>query len=298
MPVRLLSTLVTRPFATATWRDTGYLVLGAATGAIAFSVLLVVGIGGGLLALTILGLPVLLLCFWLARATAGLDRRRAALVFGEPIENRYRRPADNAVSTRLWTVVKDPQSWKDPVWLAVPVVLAAALLYAVPGSTPAWPQGASTAERVVLCAGCHGEDGNSRLPQVPSLAGQPEFFLVSQLFLFREGVRNVPGMSELLKGLKDDDLVALAGHFAALEPKASEETIDPALVKRGAALVEPMRCASCHLPSFAGQDQMPRLAKQRIDYLIHSLKQFRDNKRTGADTLKVRWPRPAVATSS
>ena len=29
---------------------------------------------------------------------------------------------------------------------------------------------------------------------------------------------------------------------------------------------------------------MPRLAKQRIDYLIHSLKEFRDNKRSGADT--------------
>jgi cytochrome c553 len=30
---------------------------------------------------------------------------------------------------------------------------------------------------------------------------------------------------------------------------------------------------------------MPRLAKQRVDYLIHSLKEFRDNKRSGADTL-------------
>jgi cytochrome c553 len=141
------------------------------------------------------------------------------------------------------------------------------------------------AERIKLCSTCHGEDGNAQTPNTPSLAGQPEVYLTNQLFLFREGVRNVPGMSELLKGLKDDDLVALAGHFAALKPKASEETIDPALAKRGAALVEPMRCASCHLPSFAGQDQMPRLAKQRIDYLIHSLKQFRDNARSGADTL-------------
>src|SRR5258705_6131871 len=92
-------------------------------------------------------------------------------------------------------------------------------------------------------------------------------------------------MSELLKGLKDDVLVALAGHFAGLEPKASEEKADPALAKRGAALVEPMRCASCHLPNFAGQEQMPRLAMQRIDYLVHALKQFRDNSRSGADTL-------------
>jgi cytochrome c553 len=35
----------------------------------------------------------------------------------------------------------------------------------------------------------------------------------------------------------------------------------------------------------AGQQQMPRLAKQRIDYLVHSLKEFRDGTRTGAETL-------------
>jgi cytochrome c553 len=169
------------------------------------------------------------------------------------------------------------KSWWQPLALG----LAAASLYA--GAAIAQPM--LHAERIKLCSTCHGEDGNAQTPNTPSLAGQPEFYLTNQLFLFREGVRNVPGMSELLKGLKDDDLVALAGHFAALKPKASEETIDPALAKRGAALVEPMRCASCHLPSFAGQDQMPRLAKQRIDYLIHSLRQFRDNKRSGADTL-------------
>ena len=31
--------------------------------------------------------------------------------------------------------------------------------------------------------------------------------------------------------------------------------------------------------------QMPRLARQRIDYLVHALKEFRDNQRSGADTL-------------
>lgn len=30
---------------------------------------------------------------------------------------------------------------------------------------------------------------------------------------------------------------------------------------------------------------MPRLAKQRVDYLVHAMKQFRDNSRSGADTL-------------
>jgi cytochrome c553 len=39
------------------------------------------------------------------------------------------------------------------------------------------------------------------------------------------------------------------------------------------------------LPSLAGTEQMPRLAKQRADYMIHALEQFRDDTRSGADTL-------------
>jgi cytochrome c553 len=141
------------------------------------------------------------------------------------------------------------------------------------------------AERVKACGACHGDDGNSRTPNIPSIAGQPEFFLLNQMVLVREGVRKIEGMSPLFKGLTDDDLTAMAKHFAALEAKPSDETIDPNLVKRGAALVGPMRCESCHLPSLAGQDQMPRLARQRVDYLIHAMQEFRDDRRSGADTL-------------
>src|SRR3954470_13812496 len=66
---------------------------------------------------------------------------------------------------------------------------------------------------------------------------------------------------------------------------ASDEPIDPALVKRGGELAAGLRCGSCHLPTLAGQEQMPRLAKQRVDYMIYALKAFRDDKRSGADTL-------------
>ena len=135
------------------------------------------------------------------------------------------------------------------------------------------------------CTSCHGEDGNSKIANIPSLAGQPEFFILNQLFLMREGVRPIESMKPFVKDLQDSDIDALAKHFARLEPKASDEKIDPALVKRGSELAVTLRCASCHLPNLAGQQQMPRLAKQRVDYLIHSMKEFRDNKRSGADTL-------------
>ncbi len=139
-------------------------------------------------------------------------------------------------------------------------------------------------ERVKTCAACHGEDGNSKLQNVPSLAGQPEFFVLNQLFLMREGVRKIEAMDGLVKDLKDDELQALAVHFSKLAPKPSGEKIDPNLVEQGAALAAKMRCASCHLPTLAGQEQMPRLARQRIDYMIDAMKAFRDNKRSGADT--------------
>ena len=122
------------------------------------------------------------------------------------------------------------------------------------------------------------------MEKFPSLAGQPEFFLMNQLVLMREGVRRIEVMQDAVKGLTDEDILALASHFSKLPAKASGEKIDAELVKRGEVLSAQLRCGSCHLPTLAGQEQMPRLARQRIDYMIHSMKEFRDNKRSGADT--------------
>jgi cytochrome c553 len=151
-------------------------------------------------------------------------------------------------------------------------------------AVPAFAQDVTLAERIQQCSGCHGEDGNSRLENIPSLAGQPEFFVMNQLILMREGVRPIEAMMPFVKDLKDADIDGLAKHFAGLAPKPSDERIDPALANRGAELAPSLRCASCHLPTLAGQEQMPRLAKQRVDYMVQALKQYRDNQRSGADT--------------
>ena len=139
------------------------------------------------------------------------------------------------------------------------------------------------AERIQLCSACHGADGNSAMEKIPSLAGQPEFYILNQLFLMREGVRQVEAMAPLVKDLQDDDLDALAKHFSKLAPKATAEPVDAELVKRGAEIATKMRCGSCHLPTLAGQQQMPRLARQRIDYLIKAMQDLRGSQRPGAD---------------
>jgi cytochrome c553 len=151
--------------------------------------------------------------------------------------------------------------------------------------SPTFSQVRSAAALVATCAACHGEDGNSRLENVPSLAGQPEFFLLNQLVLMRDGVRTIPVMAALVRDLTDADIQAIASHFSARDSRASDEPIDAALSKRGRELAVTLRCGSCHLPNLEGRQQIPRLAKQRIDYLTRALKDYRDGTRAGADTL-------------
>jgi cytochrome c553 len=152
------------------------------------------------------------------------------------------------------------------------------------GAAAPMAHAASLAERIALCGTCHGDDGNSRMEKIPSLAGQPAFFVLNQLFLMREGVRQVDAMSSFVKELEDEELDGLSKHYEALAAKPSGEPVDAALAKRGAEIAAQRRCASCHQPNLAGADQVPRLARQRIDYLLPTLKSYRDAPRPGADT--------------
>ena len=146
---------------------------------------------------------------------------------------------------------------------------------------------ASLAERVEVCGGCHGADGNSSTPMIPSLAAQPEFFILNQLVLIREGVRKIPAMQEIAKGLTDEEIMSLAGHYSRLPAKPTGESVDTQLVVEGARLAGQHHCTSCHRPDLMGQEQMPRIAKQRLDYMTETLQALRDSKRDGADPLMV-----------
>jgi cytochrome c553 len=141
-------------------------------------------------------------------------------------------------------------------------------------------------ERLQLCAACHGEDGNSANPQIPSIAGQPKLFLENQLILFREELRKSDQMLPVVKGLKDPQIIKLAEHFSKLPAKAMETgKPDAALVRRGTAKAKELRCGICHLSDFSGQNQIPRLAGQREAYLEAEMRAYRDGKRTGGDTI-------------
>ena len=119
----------------------------------------------------------------------------------------------------------------------------------------------------------------------PSLAGQPRIFIENSLVLIREGLRKIPAMQGLLNGASDQEISALARYFASQTPTPAPAARQTERFARGEALAARTHCASCHLPGYAGREQMPRLAGQREDYLLHSMKQFVDGSATGRDTI-------------
>jgi cytochrome c553 len=161
---------------------------------------------------------------------------------------------------------------------------AAALAVACLAASGAAAQPAkSIQERFAACMACHGEAGRSTQALTPSLAGQPSFYAITQLFLFREGRRNNEAMTAQAKGMSDDDLRAFSDLIGTLPPPPAPaaNVIEPQRLARGAALVLQHRCASCHGVDYAGGQQVARLAYQREDYLIKALTEFRSGKRLG-----------------
>ena len=136
------------------------------------------------------------------------------------------------------------------------------------------------------CTACHGPGGNSVMPGVPSIAGQPKLFIETQLVLIREELRPAPQMLPVVKGMKDAEITRLAQYFSELPAKSMESgKADPKLMKIGAARAKALRCGVCHVSDFSGQKQVPRLAGQRSEYLASEMRAYRDGKRQGGDTI-------------
>ena len=139
-------------------------------------------------------------------------------------------------------------------------------------------------ERVAPCLACHGEKGTSENPEVPSLGGQPAPYLLIQLYLFREKQRVVEIMNDVTKDFTDDDLRAFSDYLSKLPPPAPPaDGADAARIANGRALITQNRCNACHNLDLAGRDNIPHIADQREDYLVKTLREYKNNTRHGYD---------------
>ncbi len=139
-------------------------------------------------------------------------------------------------------------------------------------------------ERLVACLACHGESGQSSMPLTPSLGAQPAFFLNIQLFMFREKIRAVPLMNQMMQGVSNNDLKALATALSQLPaPQPAGDAPDAARLDATRTLAAQNRCNVCHGADYAGGENVPRIAGQREDYLAKTLREYKSNTRRGYD---------------
>jgi cytochrome c553 len=147
-----------------------------------------------------------------------------------------------------------------------------------------WPCAAAPPERLEPCLACHGADGQSETPEVPSLGAQPSPYSLIQLFMFREGLRIAEPMNTMIKGWSDTDLQQTADFIATLPaPKPPADPGDQARLERVRTVVLQNHCNVCHRPDFSGQENVPRLADQREDYLLKTLRDYKSGARRGYD---------------
>jgi cytochrome c553 len=137
-------------------------------------------------------------------------------------------------------------------------------------------------EKAELCVGCHGDNGISRMENIPSLAAQPDQFIQWQLVFFRAGARKNEQMQPILAQINNDDIRNLGAYFASLTPpKAPAPDDNPDLSEKGKQAAAGRRCASCHTDSYAGTKAVARVAGQREEYLVKALHDYKSGVRSG-----------------
>ncbi len=141
--------------------------------------------------------------------------------------------------------------------------------------------------KAVVCAGCHGPDGNSFNPLWPKLAGLSASYIAKQVNDFKAGTRSDPIMGAQAASINDADLVNLAAYFSSQKRSTGTTSADQAelggkVYRAGNSATGVAACMACHGPTGAGNASagFPVLAGQQALYVAKALKDFRSGART------------------
>jgi len=147
------------------------------------------------------------------------------------------------------------------------ILMGSGLMLAATQLTAA-PSGTMLAD---TCAGCHGTDGASTGPAIPSIAGLSETYMVDTMKAFKSGERHSTVMGRIAKGYSEEEFALMATVFARQPVAMTMQTTDPAKVAAGKKLHK-KNCAKCHDENGSlADDDAGILASQWAPYLKYSL---------------------------
>jgi len=163
-----------------------------------------------------------------------------------------------------------------PVWFIACGVVFVALSSANVRSALA----ETIAEKVEVCAGCHGQGGKPIDAMTPIIWGQQSGYIYIQLRDFKRGDRKSEVMQPIASSFEKQDMLAIAEYFSSKpwpdlgQPRSAKENAERALRAEHS-----VGCTGCHQDSYLGEGTQPRLAGQWKDYLQQSMLDFRTRKR-------------------
>lgn len=136
------------------------------------------------------------------------------------------------------------------------------------------------------CADCHEKDGNATDGETPSIAGMSAAYFVEAMAAYKSDARPAKklkdkkeDMKDVVKKLSDDDIKALAAHFAKQKFKPYKQPFDAEKAKVGKE-IHNKYCDKCHSEGGASSaDDAGILAGQPISYLKYSMDNFLSGKR-------------------
>lgn len=133
------------------------------------------------------------------------------------------------------------------------------------------------------CAGCHGTNGVSAGPAMPTIAGLPAEHIKTMMKGFKSGERPSTIMDRISKGYSDEEIDVIAKYFAKQKwgnavSHANSKTatpVDANLAKEGKKAVD--KCNKCHEENGKSQeDDIPRMAGQWLDYIMIRMEDYKN----------------------
>jgi cytochrome c553 len=153
-------------------------------------------------------------------------------------------------------------------------IIIGTLLSAAPGLAQ------SLAEKVEVCAACHGQDGKPTDKSIPVIWGQQAGYIYIQLRDFKRGDRKSEIMQPIVSSFEKNDMMAIAEYFAQKPwPDLGQPRSPKDVTQRALSAEHSVGCTSCHLEQFQGASTIPRLAGQSEEYLAKTMTDFRTRAR-------------------
>jgi sulfide dehydrogenase cytochrome subunit len=140
--------------------------------------------------------------------------------------------------------------------------------------------GASTDMIVNTCVACHGPNGTSMGPSIPSLGGMSATYIIEMMEGYASG--DIPStiMGRLAKGYNEKEIEQMGQYFSSQEYVMATQKTDAAKVAKGAKLHEKF-CEKCHSESgTVADDDSGFLKGQWKPYISAQLMDYRSEDRT------------------